>query len=92
MLLFSQSSGTDQVTLYRITNGALTSLQTVSREITAGSRLLLRAQGTALESWVHDGSAWTHLGRVTDPTYGAAGYVGVGIRGKTGRLDDFGGR
>jgi hypothetical protein len=29
---------------------------------------------------------------VTDSTYTGAGYAGVGIRGKTGRLDDFGGR
>ena len=91
MLFFTQSSGTDQVAIYRITNGALISLQTVSREITVGSRLLLRAKGSALESWAHDGSAWTRLSRVTDSTYSAAGYVGVGIRGKTGRLDDFGG-
>ena len=92
MLLFTESSGTDQVALYRITDGVLTSLQTVSREVPVGSRLLLRAQGTALESWVQEGSTWTRLGRVTDSTYGNAGYVGVGIRGKTGRLDDFGAR
>jgi hypothetical protein len=92
MLLFNQLSGTDQVVLVRITNGALTALSTVNREIAAGSRLLLRANGTALESWVQQGSVWTRLSRVTDSTYGGAGYVGVGIRGKTGRLDDFGAR
>ena len=37
-------------------------------------------------------STWTLLGSVADSTYGAAGCVGVGIRGKTGRLDDFGAR
>jgi hypothetical protein len=42
--------------------------------------------------WVHDGSAWSRLGTVEDSTYVAAGYVGVGLRGTTGRLDDFGGR
>ncbi|MDH4341173.1 MAG: fibronectin type III domain-containing protein, partial [Thermoleophilia bacterium] len=92
MLFYNQLSGTDQVVLLRITNGALTALSTVNREITAGSRLLLRATGTALESWVQDGAGWSQLGRVTDSTYVGAGYVGVGIRGKTGRLDDFGAR
>jgi hypothetical protein len=92
MLLFTQSSGTDQVAIYRLTNGTLTVLQTVNYEVGVGNRLLLRAKGTALESWVKAGSTWTRVGRVTDTTYSSAGYVGVGIRGKTGRLDDFGAR
>jgi hypothetical protein len=32
------------------------------------------------------------LGVVNDSTYTGAGSVGVGIRGKTCRLDDFGAR
>ncbi len=92
MLLFSQASGTDQVVLYRLSNGALTVLQTVAQEIAAGDTLLLRAEGTRLESWRHDGTAWSRLGTLNDSTYAAAGYVGVGVRGTTGRVDDFGGR
>jgi fibronectin type 3 domain-containing protein len=91
-LYFLQQSGTDTVTIYRMTNGALTSLVSVSREIGVGARLLFRAQGPALEAWVQESGSWTRVSRVTDSTYAAAGYVGVGIRGKTGRLDDFGGR
>ena len=92
MLLFTQSSGTDQLTLYRVTNGALTQLSVVNQEIAAGNRLLLRAKGTALEAWVRAGTTWTRASRVTDSTYTGAGYAGIGIRGKTGRLDDFGAR
>jgi hypothetical protein len=92
MLLFSQASGTDQIALYRITNGALIALRTISQEVAAGDTLLLRAQGPSLEAWRHDGSAWTRLIDLTDSTYAAPGYVGVGLRGTTGRLDDFGGR
>jgi fibronectin type 3 domain-containing protein len=91
-LMFTQQSGADSIAIYRMTNGALTSLSSAAREITVGSRLLLRAQGTALEAWVHEAGTWTRILRLTDSTYATAGYVGVGIRGKTGRLDDFGGR
>ena len=92
MLLFTQASGTDQLTLYRVTNGALTQLSVVNQEIAAGNQLLLRAKGTALEAWVRAGTTWTRASRVTDSTYTGAGYAGIGIRGKTGRLDDFGAR
>jgi fibronectin type 3 domain-containing protein len=92
MLLFSQASGTDQVSLYRLTDGVLTVLQTISQEIAAGDTLLLRARGSILESWRRSGSTWTRLGAVSDSTYAGAGYAGVGLRGKKGRLDDFGAR
>ena len=92
MLLYNQLSGTDQVQVYRLTNGALTQLASVNREVAAGDRLLLRAKGSALEAWIRVGSTWTRLSRVTDSTYGAAGYAGLGIRGKSGRVDDFGAR
>jgi hypothetical protein len=92
MLLFTQASGTDQVTIYRITDGTLTQLATTNREIGAGARLLFRAKGTALEAWVREGSVWSRIVRATDSTYTGAGFAGIGIRGKTGRLDDFGGR
>ena len=92
MLMYTQASGTDSVAIYRLTNGTATSLGSVGREIGPGARLLLRAKDTALEAWVQEGSTWTRVVRVVDSTYSGAGYVGVGIRGKTGRLDDFGAR
>jgi len=92
MLLFSQLSGTDQIALYRITDGALTQLATANRELAAGTRLLLRARGDTLEGWAREGSTWTRVTSATDSTYAGAGYAGIGIRGKTGRLDDFGAR
>ncbi len=38
------------------------------------------------------GTTWNRASRVNDSTYTGAGYAGIGIRGKTGRLDDFGAR
>ena len=65
---------------------------TLSQELAAGDTVLLRAKGSVLEAWRHDGSAWSRLGSVVDTTYPASGFVGVGLRGTTGRLDDFGAR
>ena len=92
VLVYNQLSGTDQVLLYRMTNGALTQIASASREVAAGNTLLLRANGTALESWIRVGSTWTRLSRVTDATYTNAGFAGLAIKGKTGRVDDFGAR
>ena len=64
----------------------------MSKELASGDTLLLRAKGQSLEAWHKRGTTWTQLGAVNDSTYQAAGRVGVGIRGKTGRLDDFGAR
>ena len=54
--------------------------------------MLLRVTGSTLEAWHLRGTTWSQLGTVTDTTYAAAGFTGVGIRGTTGRLDDFGAR
>ena len=54
--------------------------------------MLLRAKGTTIEAWRNDGSSWSRLGVVADSTYGAGGYTGIGLRGTTGRLEDFGAR
>ena len=92
MLRTNQLSGTDQVFLERIDNGAIVSRLTVNQELAAGDIVLLRAKGSSLELWRNAGSAWSRLGVVTDSTYTAAGYAGIGLRGTTGRLDDFGAR
>jgi Fibronectin type III domain len=92
VLLYNQLSGTDQVVLYRMTNGVLTQLASVNREVAIGNTLLLRAKGTALEAWIKSGSTWTRLSQVSDSTFTGAGFAGLGIRGKTGRVDDFGAR
>ena len=88
----NQLAGTDQVMLERIDAGATVTRLTILQELAAGDTLLLRVKGPALEAWLKRGSTWTLLGSVVDSTYGAAGRVGIGIRGKTGRLDDFGAR
>ena len=92
MLRTNQLPGTDQVWIDRVDNGAFVNRLTVNQELVAGDILLLRVQGQTLEAWRHDGTAWSLLGFVNDTTYGAAGYVGVGLRGTIGRADDFGAR
>jgi hypothetical protein len=92
MLRTSQLAGTDEVYLERIDAGAVVTRLTIPRELAVGDTILLRAQGATLEAWLKRGSTWSLLGSVTDSTYAAAGWVGLGIRGKTGRLDDFGAR
>ena len=92
MLRTTQLTGTDQVLLERVDPGAITTRLTISQELAAGDTLLLRVQGSTLEAWLKRGTSWTRLGGVVDGTYSQAGRVGVGIRGKTGRLDDFGAR
>ena len=88
----TELAGTDQVLLERIDNGAIVNRLTVTQELAVGDVLLLRVKGSTLEVWRHAGSTWSRLGVVADATYAAAGYAGVGMRGTTGRLDDFGAR
>ncbi|MGH3126441.1 MAG: fibronectin type III domain-containing protein, partial [Gaiellaceae bacterium] len=92
VLRTNQLAGTDQVMLERIDAGTTVTRLTIPQELVVGDTLLLRVKGSALEAWLKRGSTWTLLGSVADTTYGAAGRVGIGIRGKTGRLDDFGAR
>ena len=78
--------------LERIDAGVSVNRLTISRELAVGDTILLRVKGATLEAWLRRGAAWSLLGSVADSTYAAAGRVGVGIRGKNGRLDDFGAR
>ena len=92
MLRTNQLPGTDQVLIDRVDNGAFVNRLTVNQELVAGDLLLLRSEGQTLEAWRHNGTTWSRLGFVTDTTYGGVGHVGVGLRGTTGRADDFGAR
>ncbi|HSJ93188.1 MAG TPA: hypothetical protein VK896_04055, partial [Gaiellaceae bacterium] len=85
-------SGTDQVFLQRMTDGAVTTLATFGRELATGDTFVLRARGSTLEAWARSGSTWTKLGSAADSTYSGPGRVGVGIDDKQCRLDDFGAR
>jgi hypothetical protein len=92
MLRTNQLAGTDQVLLDRLDGATIVNRLTISRELAVGDTILLRVKGTTLEAWLKRGTTWSLLGSVADSTYAAAGRAGVGIRGKTGRLDDFGAR
>ncbi|HEU5206386.1 MAG TPA: fibronectin type III domain-containing protein [Gaiellaceae bacterium] len=92
VLRTNQLSGVDEVWLERF-NGGLTRLLTIPQELAGGDTMLLRANGATIEAWrLPSGGSWSRLGVVQDSTYAAAGYVGVGLRGTTGRVDDFGAR
>ncbi|HET9462206.1 MAG TPA: fibronectin type III domain-containing protein, partial [Gaiellaceae bacterium] len=92
VLWAAQQSGTDEVWLDRFDAGAATRLLTIPHELAPGETMLLRVQGTSIEAWSNDGSTWSRLGVVQDATHSAPGHVGVGLRGTSGRVDDFGGR
>ena len=92
MLRVNELSGTDQVLLDRVDNGAFVNRLTVNRDLAAGDVLLLRAEGSTLEVWQRTATTWSRLGTVVDATYPAAGFAGIGLRGTVGRLDDFGAR
>ena len=77
-----QQTGTDQVLLERIDNGTIVTRLTILQELAVGDTLLLRAKGTTIEAWRNDGSSWTRIGLITDSTYGAAGYAGIGCAGR----------
>ena len=88
----NQVNGTDQIWLERF-NGSATTLLAIPQEMSAGDTIMLRVKGTTLEAWrLPSGGSWSRLGFVHDSTYSAPGYTGVGIRGTTGRLDDFAAR
>ena len=78
--------------LERFDNGATVARLTISQELAAGDIQLLRVPGLDHRGLAPDGGTWSRLGVVQDATYAAAGFAGVGMRGTTGRLDDFGAR
>jgi len=83
-------SANDQVFIERIDNNAITTIATFTQELATGDKVGIRCVGTTIEAWYKSGAgAWTKLGQATDATYSADGYVGVGIRGTAGRIDDF---
>ena len=92
MLRTNQLAGTDEVYLERVDNSSFVRLLTVGQELAVGDTLLLRVGGSTLEAWLKRGSSWSRLGSVTDATYPGAGFVGAGVRGTVGRLDNFGAR
>jgi hypothetical protein len=93
-LYLQSNAGVDQVGIERWDNGAVTPLGSpMNQEFVQGDKLRLRAIGSTLEAWRYDNNAgsWSKLGERTDSTYLLDGYLGFGIRGTGGRLDDFGG-
>ena len=94
LLEYEQLSGTDAVRFYRVDGGSsiVQIGSTINQNFSAGDLLGLRIVGSALTAWYKPtGGSWTLLGSVMDGTYDNAGYIGLGIYGTTGRVDDFGG-
>ncbi len=93
MLLYTQASGTDQVDdlpHHERRADAAGDGEPRDRRRCAAPASEPRARHS--KHGCGEGSTWSRIARVTDSTYTGAGYAGIGIRGKTGRLDDFGAR
>jgi hypothetical protein len=87
-----QQSGTDQVYIDRLDNAAITTLASFGQEFSAGDKLQIRVIGSSVQAWRYSaGSGWVKVGEANDSTYAGAGYVGIALRGTSGRLDDFSG-
>ena len=91
MLRTNQLAGRTRSTSSAMDNGAITTTPTIP-----GAR---RRRHSAPAGYGLDGRGMAAQRRLvvaarlcTDSTYAAAGSVGVGLRGTTGRLDDFGAR
>ena len=100
MLTLAPSAGTDTIGVVRTINEVDTTLDTRSQEVAAGDALALVALGAGatitIQVWYRaSGGSWTQLGADISDTDAnritAAGYIGAGVEGITGRWDDFGG-
>jgi hypothetical protein len=87
--------GTDTMRLIikRVDNSAATQLG-ASVDITDhgnGDKLGGRIIGEGLDLWYDDGAGWELRAERSDSTYGAAGYLVLGLPDNVPRVDDFGG-
>jgi hypothetical protein len=92
--IYNMVSGTDNVNFYRIDSGVLTGLGSISQNFSAGDRLGFSMVGSLMTIYraaAATPNTWVSLGTHTDTTYTAAGFIGFGISGTVGRVDDFGG-
>lgn len=88
----AQSAGTDQLTLFRVDDGAGTQLgATISQEFANGDKYGLEAIGADLNIYYYTGGSWSLLGSRSDGTYSAAGKLGMTIVNDSWEMDDFGG-
>jgi hypothetical protein len=87
-------TGTDSLIFYRIDNQAFTQLGTTQTplEMANGHKFGASMIGSTLQAYVDTGGGWTTLGTPeSDPTYGAAGYIGILTGQSASTIDDFGG-
>ncbi len=90
-LLALTQSGTDTLLIRRVTNDGMTVLVSTSLEFAVGDRLWLRCAGSTLTASIDQGAGFTQILQATDSVYVLDGWIGLRIRGTTGRADDFGG-
>lgn len=87
-------AGTDQFKLHRLDNAVATQIGvTLSLESVAGWKLGIQCAGSTIGLFYNTGSSWTQGITVTDTTYTAGGFVGIGANkdagSNVGRMDDF---
>lgn len=81
----------DEFVLFRIDNGALTVLGSQIQDTANGEWIRLTCVGSVIKAYRStDGSAWSEVVSQTDATYSGDGFVGMGIRSVTPRMDNFG--
>jgi hypothetical protein len=96
-LRLTPDTGTDVVTIRRMTGGSSTAVATINQEVASGDSLGFSAVGDILTAWYKPAAgAWSAIGTYDisgDATkYQGAGYVGLSINQDAGTiLDDFGG-
>ena len=91
MLRTNQLSGADEVALERIDNGVFVRRTTLTGSSPPATRSF-SASGLHHRGLAQRRASWSRIGTTSDSTYAGPGYVGIGLRGLTGRLDDFGAR
>lgn len=85
-----QQNATPFFTVERWTNAALSTIQSQNLTLSAGDKIGIRVVGSAIEGWVYQSGAWTMQVSGTDTTYPTSGgFIAFGVRGTTGRVDDF---
>lgn len=84
-----QQAATSQLIIDVNTNATGTTLSTVNITLAAGDKIGMVCLGSMIQSWAYTSGAWALQATVFDSTYPAAGYIGIGVRGTTGRGDDL---
>ncbi|RIK31150.1 MAG: hypothetical protein DCC56_02885 [Anaerolineae bacterium] len=90
-LLLEPQSGTDMVSIWKITDGSITQIgNTVNYELSGDTPWRFKLVGEDIRALRWDGDEWIEVLAVQDSSYLDAGYTGLAIVDINAILDDFG--